>query len=177
MKKVIIVEGKSDTRRLKEIYPEVITFETSGLGLDNDKIDQLKKLESAGVELICFTDPDYPGERIRQQLTNELSSLKHAFVPRDISIAKNGKIGIESATEEGIINALDKLLVHTKSDVVYTLEDLMQMGIVGNRNRREKFCDILGIANGNNKKVLKQMNTFGLAISEVNTALKELNEL
>ncbi len=69
MKTIVIVEGKSDTRRLKEIFPDIITFQTSGMGLDDQKIAELKRLEADGVELICFTDPDYPGEKIRQTLS------------------------------------------------------------------------------------------------------------
>jgi 5S rRNA maturation endonuclease (ribonuclease M5) len=41
MKTIIIVEGKSDTNRLKSFYKDIQTFETSGLGLDPKKIDYL----------------------------------------------------------------------------------------------------------------------------------------
>lgn len=175
MKRIIIVEGKSDTRRLKEIYPHVVTFETSGLGIDEQKINQLQKLEKSGVELICFTDPDYPGERIRSILSDNLLSLKHAYVPRTVSIAKNGKIGVESASDAGIINALDNIMEPVNNLQKFTLEDLMLMNIVGNKQRREQFCDLLGIANGNNKKVLRQLNGFNITYDDVRSILKELD--
>ncbi len=175
MKQIIIVEGKSDTRRLKEIYPDVVTFQTSGLGLDEEKIEELKHLEASGVELVCFTDPDYPGEKIREKLTENLTNLKHAYVAREHSIAKNGKIGIESATTDEIKKALGDLKVSNSEQQLFTNDFLMAFGIVGNKVKREMLCDALGIANGNNKKLLKQLNSFGFEPKVVIQTIEEIN--
>lgn len=176
MKTIIIVEGKSDTRRLKEIYPAVTTFETSGMGLDDEKIEALKKLEKSGVELICLTDPDYPGERIREALTGELKTLKHAYVARSESKASNGKIGIESCTEDEIRKALDNCFTIKSNVDRYDLSFMMMTGLAGDSKKREKFCDLVGIANGNNKKVIKQLNSFGVEPKLVSKILGELDE-
>lgn len=176
MKTIIIVEGKSDTRRLKEIYSDVVTFETSGMGLDDEKISKLKKLEKSGVELICMTDPDYPGERIREALSAELRTLKHAYVARSESKASNGKIGIESCTEDEIRKALDNCFSKKSSIDIYDLSFMMLTGLAGDSIKREKFCDLVGIANGNNKKVIKQLNSFGVEPQLVSKILGELDE-
>lgn len=176
MKTIIIVEGKSDTRRLKEIYPDIVTFETSGMGLDEMKINELKKLEENGVELICMTDPDYPGERIREVLTANLKTLKHAYVARSESKATNGKIGIESCTEVEIRKALDNCFTQVNGENIYDLSFMMITGLAGDSKRREKFCDLVGIANGNNKKVIKQLNSFGIEPKLVSKILGELDE-
>lgn len=176
MKTIIIVEGKSDTRRLKEIYPHVVTFQTSGLGLDVDKIAELKKLEAAGVELICMTDPDYPGEKIRATLSENLSTLKHAYVSRAKSKASNGKIGIESAETDEIIKALDSVLSKENELDIYDQSFMIEFGLAGNKAKRELFCDKLGIAFGNNKKVIKQLNGFGINPQTVINVLGEIDE-
>lgn len=176
MKTIVIVEGKSDTRRLKEIYPNIITFQTSGRGLDSEKINSLKKLEASGVELICFTDPDYAGEKIRERLTDELSSLKHAYAARSESYGKRGKIGIESASESEIRKALENTFSISNEVAKYNLAMLQRWGIIGDKARRELFCDKLGIANGNNKKVLKQLNNFNINEDVIKRALGELDE-
>ncbi len=176
MKTIIIVEGKSDTRRLKEIYPDVVTFQTSGMGLDEQKIAQLKKLEKSGAELICFTDPDYPGEKIRARLDAELTSLKHAYVSRDKSRAKNGKIGIESAERDEIEKALNSVLSKEKQVDIYDQLFMIEFGLAGNKQKRELFCDKVGIAFGNNKKVVKQLNSFGIDPKLVMKVLGEIDE-
>ncbi|WOO87504.1 ribonuclease M5 [Mollicutes bacterium LVI A0039] len=176
MKTIIIVEGKSDTRRLKEIYPDIITFQTSGMGLDEEKITELKRLEASGINLICMTDPDYPGERIREILTRELPSLKHAYVSRAKSRADNGKIGIESAETNEIIKALDSVFSNDRKLDVYDQSFMIEFGLSGNKNKRELFCDKVGIAFGNNKKVIKQLNSFGIDPKIVMKVLGEINE-
>ncbi len=177
MKTIIIVEGKSDTRRLKEIYPEIITFQTSGLGLDEQKINELKQLEKKGAQLICLTDPDYPGERIRQQLSEHLPSLQHAYCARSHAISKSGKVGIEAATSDEIKRALANVYhANTVNDVNYTLTWMMDVQLAGDKKLRELFCDKLGIAFGNNKKVLKQLNNFGIDLACVNQVIGEINE-
>lgn len=176
MKTIVIVEGKSDTRRLKEIYPDIVTFQTSGMGLDQEKISELKRLSESGVELICMTDPDYPGERIRAALSAELPNLKHAYVARNKSRAKNGKIGIESAERDEIIKALQNTNVAGTKATMYDPTFMIEFGLSGNKQKREKFCDRIGIAFGNNKKVLKQLNSFGIDPKFVMKVLGEINE-
>lgn len=176
MKTIIIVEGKSDTRRLKEIYPDIITFQTSGLGLDDKKIEELKRLEQAGINLICMTDPDYPGEKIRAILTANLPTLKHAYVSRAKSRATNGKIGIESAERDEIIKALDSVLSKEYQLDIYDQSFMIEFGLAGNKLKRELFCDKLGIAFGNNKKVIKQLNGFGIDPKLVIKVLGEIDE-
>ncbi len=176
MKTIIIVEGKSDTRRLKEIYPDVITFQTSGMGLDDDKIAELKRLEASGAELICMTDPDYPGERIRQILSDELPTLKHAYVSRAKSRAANGKIGIESAEQSEIEKALDSVLSKSTPLAIYDQTFMVEFGLAGSKQKRELFCDRIGIAFGNNKKVIKQLNSFGIDPKLVLKVIGEIDE-
>ncbi len=176
MRTIIIVEGKSDTRRLKEIYPNIITFQTSGLGIDDAKIEQLLKLEKQGVNLICLTDPDYPGERIRSILSQRLKSLQHAYISRSKSRAKNGKIGVENADANEIKRALDNVLVQTENQIIYDTSFMIDAKLHGDKMRREQFCDKIGIAFGNNKKVLKQLNSFGIPIDNIKKTLKELDE-
>lgn len=176
MKTIIIVEGKSDTRRLKEIYPDVVTFETNGLGLDEQKINKLKLLASEGVELICMTDPDFPGEKIRATLSEEIPSVKHAYVKRAKAKAKNGKIGIESTTDEEIKRSLTNLFKCEQPLDIYDLSFMMEMGLAGDKTRRDQFCNKLGIATGNNKKVIKQLNSFAIPPKDVIKVIGELDE-
>lgn len=61
IKEIIVVEGKTDTALLKELF-EVETIETHGLALD-DKTLNLIKEASKSRGIIVLTDPDFPGKK------------------------------------------------------------------------------------------------------------------
>ena len=100
IKEVIIVEGKTDTQVLKELF-DVETIETHGLALSQETLDYIKKVnDTRGV--IVLTDPDYPGMKIRNMIKDVLPNSKHAFVKKKDAIGKN-KVGIAEARKEAII--------------------------------------------------------------------------
>lgn len=176
MGQIIIVEGKSDTRRLKEVFGQVMTFETSGLGLDDKKLAALKRL-AVDHELIVFTDPDGPGEIIRARLNGALDDLAHAYLPNNKAISKKrDKVGVEHASCVDIKIALSncKFLV---SDRVfeYEIEDLIDWKIYNSKSKRLLFCDGLNIAFGNNQKVLSQLNNYQIDLKKIKDVLEKMN--
>lgn len=174
MKDIIVVEGKSDTNRLKLIDPKIQTFETSGLGLDEEKMEKLKKL-SEKYRLIIFTDPDGPGEIIRNRIVGEIENVYHAYLPNNKAISKNKlKVGVEHASLEEIKKALKNLHYQNKEVGNYTLSNLIDWKIYNNKEKRKKFCDSLNLAYGNNQKVLKQLNYFNIDINKINEVIEKL---
>lgn len=174
MNTLIIVEGKSDTNRLKKVLGNVQTFETSGLGLDEKKINYLKKIQN-NYKLIVFTDPDGPGEVIRQKLSEELDNLFHAYLPNNKAISKNKcKVGVEHAKAVDIKYALENLYQITeKQDNLYEISDLIDWGVYSSKKNRLILCDKLHIAFGNNQKVLKQLNDFNISLEKIREIIKE----
>ena len=96
IKEIVIVEGKTDTQLLKELY-DVDTIETHGLALD-DKTLELIKEASLTRGVIVLTDPDYPGLKIRNQVDQVVDNCKHAFVDKKDAIGKK-KLGIAEANK------------------------------------------------------------------------------
>lgn len=175
MKYIIVVEGKSDTRRLKQIDPSIQTFETSGLGLDEVKMNQLKEL-SKTYKLVVFTDPDGPGEIIRTRITNEIKDISHAYLTNHKAVSKNKKfVGIEHGSDTDIIKALANVYQKSVNVMNYEISDLVDIGIYNDRELRNKFCNELNIAYGNNKKVLKQLNDFAIEPKKIEEALRRIN--
>ena len=43
MNPIIAVEGRDDTRRLKEVFPEIETIETNGSAIDDETLALIKK--------------------------------------------------------------------------------------------------------------------------------------
>ncbi|ASZ08758.1 ribonuclease M5 [Mesoplasma chauliocola] len=117
LNEIIIVEGKSDSQKLKQIYGEkLITVETNGLGLDEKKIELIKKL-SENNKIIIFTDPDGPGKRIRETLINHINKdVYNAFILKTDVDPKSKKIGIAEASNEAIKKALENLVTYNKNN-------------------------------------------------------------
>jgi ribonuclease M5 len=176
IKEVIVVEGKDDIQAVKRaVDAELIA--TSGLGL-NDKI--LERIKSAARRrgIIVFTDPDFPGEKIRKKIQAAVPDCKHAFLPRELA-TKDGDVGIENASPESIRDALSKV----KTEVYvnrseFSINDLIRNSLTGSDmavKKRDLIGRELGIGYGNSKQFLNRLNRYGITREEFMDALKKMN--
>jgi ribonuclease M5 len=99
---VIIVEGKSDTKKLQKIF-NVDTIETNGSALSEHTINLIKNVSKIR-PIILFLDPDGPGEKIRKKLEKVLTVYKQAFIKHNTITSK--KFGVAEATDKQIMDAL-----------------------------------------------------------------------
>ena len=106
IKEIIVVEGRDDVTAVKRaLDAELIT--TGGFGFPKGVMERIKAAQKRrGV--IIFTDPDFAGEKIRKKIAQEVPGCKHAFLPRE-EAKKDGDIGIENASPESILKALNKV--------------------------------------------------------------------
>lgn len=174
MASVIVVEGVHDVARLKAIYPDCNCVITNGREIDDSTIDLIKELSKTH-EIIIFTDPDSPGERIRSIITDAVPNAKQAFLRKKYCISSNRKkVGIEHASSEAIIDALDNVYTPTFSEDVITMNELFELGLNGNSNSavlRDKISDYLNIGKPNCKTFLKRLNLLGLTKKDVEELL------
>lgn len=176
-KEVIVVEGRDDTRRLKEIFPDIETIETNGSAIDKPTLERIKILnETRGV--IVFTDPDFPGNKIRQAVTEVVPECKHAYLKKQDAIAKNGSgVGVEHASNEAIKAALENLLTASKTIVEeIEMQFLVENQLIGHANSsslREHLSDVLGIGYVNGKQLQKRLMMFGISKEQVIEALSK----
>ena len=188
-KEVIVVEGRDDTRRLKEIFPDIETIETNGSAIDKPTLERIKILnETRGV--IVFTDPDFPGNKIRQAVTEVVPECKHAwqsasppvpfpaYLKKQDAIAKNGSgVGVEHASNEAIKAALENLLTASKTIVEeIEMQFLIENQLIGHANSsslREHLSDVLGIGYVNGKQLQKRLMMFGISKEQVIEALSK----
>ena len=176
-KEVIVVEGRDDTRRLKEIFPDIETIETNGSAIDKPTLERIKILnETRGV--IVFTDPDFPGNKIRQAVTEVVPECKHAYLKKQDAIAKNGSgVGVEHASNEAIKAALENLLTASKTiveeiEMQFLIENQL-IGHVNSSSLREHLSDVLGIGYVNGKQLQKRLMMFGISKEQVIEALSK----
>lgn len=162
---IVVVEGKSDTQVLKKVYPHIITFETNGLGITKETILKLKKMsEKNKKKILVLTDPDIPGEIIRRRIDELIDDVYHIYIPQK-NASKNNSIGIEhcdTKTLEEVFNGARKKSKNNTNR--YSMSDLVKIGIYQDKIKRREFCEKHCISFGNNKKVLKQINSFNIEI-------------
>ena len=89
IKEIIVVEGKDDTTAVQQAVL-ADTIETNGSAINEQTIEKIKLAqETRGV--IIFTDPDFPGQKIRHTISEQVPGCKHAFIPKEAAIGEARK--------------------------------------------------------------------------------------
>lgn len=181
IKEVIVVEGKDDTAKIIEAV-EADTIETRGSAINDQIMERIRHAQKKrGV--IVFTDPDYPGERIRRLIDEAVPGCKHAYLTQDAARAKypkNKSLGIEHASVAAIRDALSGVYeVQEAGEAEINQEDLMQHGLLGGpgaSGRREKLGELLKIGHANGKQLLKRLQMFRISKNEFERAIKQIEQ-
>lgn len=177
IKEVIVVEGKDDTAKIKQAV-EADTLETGGSALNKVKLETMR-LAQERRGLIIFTDPDYPGQRLRNLISQAIPGCYHAFLPRNKARSKQGKIGIEHATSDAIRQALNDVRLEEdtrqeKSNQTHPVEEvpwslILEYGLVGGSRAKQRRIEMgkqLGIGYANAKQFYKRLQMFRISYQE-----------
>ncbi|MDE6195853.1 MAG: ribonuclease M5 [Erysipelotrichaceae bacterium] len=175
-KEVIIVEGKHDSENLKK-YIDCDTIETQGTHLSKQTLQLIKKVqEKRGV--IIFTDPDTPGEKIRQRINQSVPGCKNAFIDRRCAKTKK-KVGIEHASKEDLLEALGHLMTYQENEQeTLSFEDFIDLGFHGQQESsylREKISRFLFLGKPNAKTLFKRLNMLQLTKEDIEQIWKEIS--
>src|SRR5690625_3813554 len=177
---VIIVEGKNDTAKVK-LAVQADTIETKGSAISKETLKMIKHAnEKRGV--IVFTDPDYPGNRIRRIITENIPNCKHAFLSKEeaLPLSANKNVGIENASVESIRKALQNVQQSQETDTtVSDIEklDLIRHQLIGHpaaQKRRELKGKQLHIGMTNGKQLLKRLHMFQISKYELDKAMSRI---
>ncbi|HIW13112.1 MAG TPA: ribonuclease M5 [Candidatus Salinicoccus stercoripullorum] len=176
IKEVIIVEGRDDTRRLNEAV-SCETIETKGSAIDDTVMDEIEvALSTRGA--IIFTDPDFPGHKIRNTILERFPGIKEAFLPRDKAKGRLGGIGIEHASIEAIRESLSQVYTNmVVTEETVTIRDMTGWGLSGTSEaavRRRHLCDRLNIGYANAGQLRKKLNRYNIDKARIANILEEL---
>lgn len=178
IKEIIVVEGKDDTTAIKKAV-DADTIETNGSAVNQETIEKVKLAQKTrGV--IIFTDPDFPGEKIRKTISEKVPGCKHAFITREAAKNKTGQgsLGVEHAEPDVIRAALkDAHLMHEPIAEEITREDLITAGLIGGegaKERRIRLGKILKIGYTNGKQLHKRLMMFQISKQEFAAALAQM---
>jgi len=179
IKEVIVVEGRNDTSKIRQAV-DADTIETNGSAVNKYIIKQIRHAQ-AKRGVIIFTDPDYPGNRIRHIIDQAVPGCKHAFLPRDAARAKNPdhkSLGIEHASAEAIQEALQGVYsISQKDHSEISRENLISAGLIGGSKasaRRERLGELLQIGHTNGKQLLNRLNTFQITKNQFDKAMNQV---
>lgn len=76
IEKVIIVEGKSDKQKLKEVISEPVTIICTNGTISTSKLDQLVD-DLFGKDVYILADSDDAGDKLRKQFRKEFPEALH----------------------------------------------------------------------------------------------------
>src|SRR5690625_3172501 len=182
IKEIIVVEGKNDTLKIKQAV-DADTIETNGSAISKCTIQLIEHaFRKRGV--IIFTDPDYPGERIRKMISSHIPGCKHAFLPKALATSTSAykSVGIEHASIIDIRKALQKVYeIEGDNTSVSNIakKDLLIYGLIGHPNaraRREQLGRRLHIGFTNGKQLLKRLHMFQITKDELEKEMKHIIE-
>lgn len=179
IKEVIVVEGRDDISAVKAAVDAEI-IQTNGFAIR--KKGNIEKLRVAYEKkgLIVLTDPDFVGEELRKYIQKFFPNIKHAYISRKAG-TKNGDIGIENATPEVIISALEKAKceIINEENKEFTMDIMIDNNLIGaeeSRELREKLGEKLGIGYSNGKQFISKLNRYGISKDEFDLAMKEIKK-
>ena len=156
IKEVIVVEGKDDISAVKNAVDAEV-FQVNGHAVRKNKSIEILKLAYENKGLIILTDPDYAGEEIRKYLCKHFPNAKNAYISR-ISGTKDGDVGVENASPEDIITALEKAR--------FCLDNSADL--------RALLGAELGIGYSNGKQFMAKLNRYGISLEEFKKAYNKI---
>lgn len=174
IKEILVVEGKNDTQTLKR-YFDCDTIETHGMHLSKKTLEVIQMAQNKrGV--IIFTDPDAPGEKIRQTINQHVKGCKNAFIDKK-KAKTTKKVGIEHASRTDLEESLTHLMTYTE-DFRESLSwsEFLELGCSGKENsasKRRVLEEYLHLGKSNAKTLYKRLNMLQMNQQECMKILEE----
>lgn len=87
MSKIVVVEGTHDEALIKQVFKNQACVVTNGSEISKETLAMIKSL-SFDNEIIIFTDPDHPGEKIRARVHEVVPNAIDCFIKKNDCISK-----------------------------------------------------------------------------------------
>ncbi|PPE05902.1 ribonuclease M5 [Williamsoniiplasma lucivorax] len=169
IKQIIVVEGKTDTQKLKQVFgPDIETIETNGLALNNETLTLINQInQTRGI--IIFTDPDGPGKKIRESIINAIDgNVLNAFIVKDDIIKNSKKIGLAEASDQAIKKALDQLItINYQNQQALTWDEYLNNDFFIKENRIKIATNLNWSDQLSSKSLFKWLNWANLNVQDI----------
>lgn len=164
----VVVEGKTDAAKLKNIFPNIELIITNGSAISKEKISLIAHIAKDN-EVVIFTDPDGPGKKIRQTIVENVPSVKNVFVEKSKAIAGK-KVGVAQTKKEDILKAFENIKEFNKENKSITWDQFLELGLNGYSDSKEKriaICKKLNIEYANAKTLFKWLNMMNKTVGDL----------
>ena len=168
---LIVVEGKNDEFRLKQVLDANIIC-TNGLSMPESILSDIVAISKHKEVIIC-TDPDTPGNKIRQRINEIVPNAKHVYFMTE-DAKGNDKVGIEHASKEKILEAFEHIVDAKGDEITLTWNEYISLGLigVGSKPRRAYLAKELHLGIANAKTFYQRL----LMIKATNSQLERILE-
>lgn len=190
IKEAIIVEGRYDVNKIKQLV-DTIVIETSGFGIFNNK-EKLTLIRRIAAErgILVLTDSDGAGFVIRNYLRGAIpkEQVRHAYIPqvagkerRKAKGSKEGTLGVEGVPDEAIIQALKNAGVECIREDTgkpkITKADFYEWGLAGVPGSNKKRKELLRALNLPQHMTANALLEFINAIADYDEVKRIISEL
>ena len=163
---ILVVEGKEDASYLSNyISSEIVVL--NGYDIQDSTINYLKNKK-----VILLTDPDDAGIAIRKKLNAVLPTAINV----EININKCNRGTKNGVAECDIDEILTKLKAYSvpekKVDSNIQLSDLYNLGLMSDKDLREKVCVKLNLGKCNVKTLFKRLQSNGIKLEQLYEIMK-----
>jgi ribonuclease M5 len=164
----LVVEGKEDASYLSNFISSEIVI-VNGYELSKSTIAYLKNKK-----VILLLDPDEAGSRIRERLNKELPNAINVEI--DISKCIRGeKNGVAECQIEEIMQQLSPYVVekHDENSSDIKMSDLYELGLINNKDSRDKICQKLNLGNCNGKQLFKRLTINNISLDKLREIIEK----
>ncbi len=164
IEELLVVEGKHDEAKLRKLF-DCDVLCTNGLGFSDELLEIIRQA-SEGRGVIVLTDPDHPGQKIRDAVAEKAPKCRHAFIERKDAIGKRN-VGVEYCDEDKLIEALENVVSFGDQRESISAAQYESLGLSGNRAKREYVSEKLHLGKCNNKRLRRYLNMLDIDLETV----------
>lgn len=168
---VIIVEGKNDAHRIHQVMDADIIC-TYGLSMPQEILDSIVEIAQHR-DIIIFTDPDSPGNRIRHKISELVPNASHVYLQTKQARGKR-KVGVEHASLEDILAAFDYVSTGSSKEDTLLWSEYIELGLNGgsdSKAKRIKVAERFHIGEANAKTFYHRLNMIQATKEEIERVL------
>lgn len=171
---LLVVEGKTDKAFLLEFIDAKI-IETNGSAISRETIQTIKEFSNL-YPVIVITDPDYPGDQIRNKIAQAVPGVKHLYLQKDHCLGA-GKVGLAQSSPEYILSEITKVITPPRNHAqTISMSNLYELGLLGGSRSsilREKLSRKLSLGKTNGKTLHQRLNWLQISPEKLKDLLKE----
>ena len=164
---ILVVEGKEDASYLSN-YIETEIVVVNGFELDPTTISYLNNKR-----IIALLDPDDSGKQIRKSLNKVLSNIVNVEIDINKCI-RGSKNGVAECEINEILHVLNQYAIEKREFKEQIKQsDLYELGLIGDKEKREFVCQKLNLGKCNSKQLYKRLMLNNITYENLCEKIKE----